>query len=163
MQYKFFRIPAVIPEEAEDDFNRFLRTNRVLNVNREFVNQGENSYWALAVEYLAGDKTPGEERKPRHRNRVDYRELLSSEDFALFVKLRDWRKSTADNEGVPVYTIFTNEQLATMVQLRISTLTKLTEIDGVGKGRLDKYGVAVIKIVTEGVNEKSGESVSPDC
>jgi hypothetical protein len=34
--------------------------NRVLTVHREFVHDGENSYWSLAVEYLAGEgKKPG--------------------------------------------------------------------------------------------------------
>jgi len=162
MQYKFFRISAVMPDEAAEDFNRFLRRNRVLNVNREFVSQGENSYWALAVEYLSGENGTPVDKKPRPRNRVDYRELLNSEDFALFVRLREWRKETSEQEAVPVYTIFTNEQLATISQQRVKGRNQLAEIDGVGKGRLDKYADAVLEIIAGDNYEEGGEPVSAD-
>ena len=46
------------------------------------------------------------------KQRVDYKEVLSPADFALFAKLRDWRKATAEQEGIPVYAVLTNEQLA---------------------------------------------------
>jgi len=163
MQYQFFRIPAVTPGDAAEEFNRFLRSNRVLNVNREFVVQGENSYWALAVEYLSGESAPQAEKKPRPRNRVDYRELLKPEDFALFAKLREWRKETGENEAVPLYTIFTNEQLASMAQQRVSSRNQLAEIDGIGKGRLDKYAAAVLKIIAGVFDETGGAALSADC
>ncbi|MEA3465674.1 MAG: HRDC domain-containing protein [Thermodesulfobacteriota bacterium] len=163
MQYKFFRVSAVTPGDSEEDFNRFLRSNRVLNVNREFVEQGENSYWAMAVEYLTGEPATPAEKRPRQRNRVDYRQLLKPEDFVLFAKLRDWRKKTGEKEAVPLYTIFTNEQLAGMAQLRVSSRNQLAEIDGVGKGRLDKYADAVLAIIAERADEKGGEPISTDC
>jgi len=61
---------------------------------------------------------------------------LSQEDFALFVKLRDWRKQAASLEAVPVYTIFTNEQLAAIAQKRTATLSDLKTINGVGESRV---------------------------
>ena len=75
---------------------------------------------------------------------MDYRELLKPEEFEVFSTLRDWRKEVAEKEGVPVYTIFTNEQLADMVRRRVSSKTQLKEIDGVGDGRLEKYADAVL-------------------
>ena len=58
-----------------------------------------------------GSAAPGEAR-----GKVDYREVLSPEQFAAFVKLRALRQAIAKDEAVPVYVIFTNEQLAAMVQ-----------------------------------------------
>ena len=46
---------------------------------------------------------------------MDYKEILKSEDFAVFARLRDLRKEIAQAEAVPVYTVFTNEQLAQLV------------------------------------------------
>ena len=43
---------------------------------------------------------------------VDYREVLKPEEFEMFSRLREWRKALAEKEGVPVYTLLTNEQLA---------------------------------------------------
>ncbi len=45
----------------------------------------------------------------------------------MFVKLRDWRKETAVREAVPVYTVFMNEQLAAMVQNKVSTKAGLRD------------------------------------
>jgi hypothetical protein len=53
--------------------------------------------------------------------KVDYREVLSAQDFAVFSKLREVRKGLAEKEGVPPYTIFTNEQLAAVVRQKVTT------------------------------------------
>jgi formylglycine-generating enzyme required for sulfatase activity len=52
MQWRFFQLPYHVDDEQQEEFNRFLRTVKVLCVHREFVQSGENSSWALAVEYL---------------------------------------------------------------------------------------------------------------
>lgn len=70
----------------------------------------------------------------------DYKELLSPEDFAVFVKLRDLRKEIAQADAVPVYAIFTNEQLARMVETRVTSAAGLEAIAGVGDARIAKYG-----------------------
>ncbi|GAB6084357.1 hypothetical protein JCM30471_32710 [Desulfuromonas carbonis] len=59
-QWQFFRVPVNNGAEAASEFNRFLRGARVLAVHREFVVQGESSYWALAVEFLisGGSNSP---------------------------------------------------------------------------------------------------------
>jgi superfamily II DNA helicase RecQ len=57
-------------------------------------------------------------RRSTKKGRIDYREILPSEDFLVFVKLRDLRKQMAQAEAAPVYTIFTNDQLAEMVRRR---------------------------------------------
>jgi len=145
MQYKFFTIPAAAPGEAEEALNGFLRAHRVLTVSREFLADAANPRWCLAVEYLA---VPGPGKGDEgSRQRRDYKEILPPEDFALFVRLREWRKAVAEREGVPVYTIFTNEQLARIAGGRIAGKGALGEIDGVGEGRVNKYGDEVIALV----------------
>ncbi len=65
---------------------------------------------------------------------------MNEKDFAVFVKLRNLRKDISDKEGIPAYALFTNEQLAIMVQKRITTFSSLNALQGVGKAKLDKYG-----------------------
>jgi superfamily II DNA helicase RecQ len=50
------------------------------------------------------------------------------------------RKNIADSEGVPVYTVFTNEQLAEIVRQKITTKNALSGIQGVGGKKIEKYG-----------------------
>ena len=81
------------------------------------------------------------------RGKVDYREVLSPEDFAVFARLRQVRKEIAQAEAVPVYTVFTNEQLAQMVQARATTKAALEKIAGVGDARIEKYGARVLEFL----------------
>ena len=43
------------------------------------------------------------------RPKVDYKEVLKPDEFEVFSRLREWRKGVAEREGVPVYTVLTNE------------------------------------------------------
>lgn len=117
LAFKFSTIPLRDVSSAESELNAFLGSHRVLGVDRQLVDRGANSFWTLCVEYLpgaAGAAAPSFDKK----GRIDYREVLPPEDFLVFVKLRDLRKQMAQTEAVPVYTIFTNDQLAEMVRRR---------------------------------------------
>ena len=85
--------------------------------------------------------------------KVDYREVLSAEDFAVFSKLREVRKGLAEKEGVPPYTIFTNEQFATVVRQKVTTKAALEKVEGVGAARLEKYGLR-----SDPCSERSGRA-----
>jgi superfamily II DNA helicase RecQ len=101
------------------------------------------------VEYLDGHATPNESGKlAATRGKVDYKEILSPSDFAVFAKLRDARKEIAQSEAAPVYTIFTNDQLAQMIIARATTRAALAKIEGVGESRLAKYGERILAILT---------------
>lgn len=164
MSFRFFQIPSRGDVASEEELNKFLRSHRVLNVDRRWVEHGENSYWALCVDYL---ETPAAQAGANGRsfggkNKIDYRTVLSPEDFAVFAKLRDVRKEIAQQDAVPVYTVFTNEQLAKMVQTRASTRAALEQITGVGDARLEKYGERMLAILDDSwksSHEASGPTV----
>ena len=67
--------------------------------------------------------------------------------FTVFARLRELRKDLANKEGVPVYAVFTNEQLAEIARRRASCLSHLKDIDGIGDSRAGKYGQAVISVM----------------
>jgi organic radical activating enzyme len=90
MQFKLFSLPAAGEPQAEDELNRFLRSHRAVSVQKELVKNGDMACWCFCVEYLSNSPLP--EGKGGGRPRVDYKELLSAEDFAVFVRLRDTRK-----------------------------------------------------------------------
>lgn len=67
---------------------------------------------SIIVEYDKSDikKAIDFKEKPK----IDYRDILKPEDFTIYSKLREIRKEIAEKNGVPVYTVFTNEQLITV-------------------------------------------------
>jgi len=74
------------------------------------------------------------------KSRIDYKEVLNEQDFALFSKLRELRKQIAEKEGIPVYAVFTNEQLAEIVRRKVKTKTEMRKIEGIGEAKVEKYG-----------------------
>ena len=83
------------------------------------------------------------------KGKIDYREVFNEPDFALFARLRNLRKTLAEQEGVPAYALFTNEQLAAMVHQRVTSKAALSAIDGVGTARIDKYGEAFLALLRQ--------------
>ncbi len=154
LQYKFFKISLHNLQETENEINRFLRSVKVAHVQREFVADNENSFWTIAVEYMSmtSDKSTKENQGGK-KNTVDYRQILSSKDFALFARLREWRKEKAAEENIPVYAVFTNEQLAKITEERVENQTALQKIAGIGEGKSAKYGEAVFKIIAAETSE----------
>ncbi|RDH84314.1 MAG: hypothetical protein DIZ78_12265 [endosymbiont of Escarpia spicata] len=150
MRIKCFSIPAFDSDAAEGELNRFLAAHRILGIDRQFVQDGINSSWCLCVSYQEMADRPA---SVKQRGKVDYKELLSERDFTVYSRLRDLRKRLAAQQGVPVYALFTNEQMAAMVQRRVSTLTQLQEIDGVGNGRVDKYGQSFLDLLAQAQDE----------
>jgi len=94
-QYGTFFVPLTDSGAAQEELNAFLRAKRVLVVEKVFTGQG----WSFCVEWLEGGKQ-GTGGKPR----VDYREVLSPDEFTLFSGLREKRRELAQQEGVQMYT-----------------------------------------------------------
>ena len=102
-----FNIPIPHSETELNIMNKFLSSVRIISVQKEIVVTGGASYWSFVIEYYYEN----DNNSPGRKNKIDYREVLSEEDFAIYVKLRDFRKKIAEDNGNPVYTIFSNEQL----------------------------------------------------
>jgi len=148
MKYAFFHIPALNPEPAQSELNQFLAQHRIRDVSREFVNHAEHSAWCLCVIYDDASPRTGSSSSARPA-RVDYREVLSPEDFDVFSPLRKRRNELADAAGIPAYSVFSNEQLATMVRRRVSTLEELRQIEGIGVRRCEQYGKAMLSVLLD--------------
>ncbi len=140
MQLKIYVLPIKNVAPAEEELNRFLRGNRILAVTKEFVYNGENSFWCIAVEFLEPAISVGGVAPARKGERVDYREVLSDGEFRVFAHLRDLRKEIANKEAVPVYAVFTNEQLAEMARRLPRSKAALAQINGIGDAKTQKYG-----------------------
>lgn len=146
MLVKFFACPCQGSDEASDVLNRFLASHRIVSVERHFVQDGHNSFWALCVTFMQ----PAAGRAgttPLKQGKIDYREVLPAIEFTTFAKLRSLRKQLADREGIPAYAVFTNEQLAAMVRQRVATPTSLRAVAGVGEARATKYDAEFLAIM----------------
>jgi superfamily II DNA helicase RecQ len=69
----------------------------------------------------------------------------------LFHKLSDLRRQLATEEEVPPFMIFHDKTLWGMVEKMPVNLSALANIKGVGKAKLEKYGVKFLSALLEGV------------
>ncbi len=119
-------------------------------------------YWSFCIEYLergsntASSASPAASRSGK--GKIDYREILTESEFIVFAKLRDLRKEIAAEEAVPVYAIFTNEQLAAFVRAKAATKADLSQVTGVGEARLEKYGDRILECIRSSLSGSSDEA-----
>jgi len=137
MQYKVFAIPVLGDAQSEADLNHFLMTHKIIQVDKELITQGGLAVWSFCVGYQTSNQA---EQKSSKKPRVDYKEILTEEEFTCFAALRELRKQEAEKEGVPVFALFTNEQLAAMVQTKVVSKHQLKAIEGIGDSKINRYG-----------------------
>ena len=138
-----FRTFAVGCDADCAELNAFLSAHRVLRTEHQF----ESGRWCFLVEY--DERGEGVLGRSGRGPKVDYREVLSEDDFAVFAKLRDVRKQLAEAEGVAVFAVATNEQLAQFVRERVRDAAGLKTVAGFGAARAEKYGEAFLKVLAE--------------
>lgn len=158
MRFQFFAVSALSPEVSQQAINAFCAKHRVVTMEKQFVALGTESFWSVCVTYIEGDAESTANKVGSRRERIDYKEVLNERDFSVYAELRNLRKSISEQEGVPAYALFTNEQLAEMVTRRVNTQAQLGNIDGVGKGRMEKYGAAFVRILQAAWNAQSGKN-----
>ena len=109
----------------------------------------------LAAEGMMAAKGRAAVAGPRRRSPTSYESVaepgpLSDEGEALFQRLRELRKSIADQQGVPAYVVFNDKTLRTMAETRPSTAGELLAVSGVGPLKLERYGEAFLEAVSGG-------------
>jgi len=146
MLYRIFQYPLPCPTEP-GDLNSFLASHRIASVTHHLVESGATPMVVFVVQVAAGASAGRPASSTRER--IDYRQELNEEQFALFSRLRDERKKLAEAEGLPVYAVFSNAQLAEMVKTGVASNADISKIEGVGKARIEKYGERMLQILTD--------------
>ena len=73
---------------------------------------------------------------------------LDPEAQALWEALRAWRIGEARLQELPPYVIFHDATLIEVARRRPASLDTLAEIPGIGRSKLDRYGTAVLAVVS---------------
>ena len=76
-------------------------------------------------------------------------EALSGAVRERFEKLRAWRRDRAAEQHVPPYVIFQDKTLLAIAEKPPVDLDALARVPGVGSGKLERYGAAVLAVVLD--------------
>ena len=72
---------------------------------------------------------------------------LSEADRVLFNSFREWRNQIATKEGVSHYLILKNRQVVELIRKRPQSLTALSQFEGIGPKKVEKYGKAILGLL----------------
>ncbi len=89
------------------------------------------------------------ERGGRGQAPPAHEQLTTDAQRAAFEALRQWRAQLAKQQGVPPYVIFHDRTLVDMVRRAPTGPRELAAVDGVGEGKLNKYGRQVLEQLAE--------------
>ena len=142
MQVQIFTVPMLANQQQIDEVNTFLRSHSIIDMEKNCVTNNSTTFWTFCIRYTEGTHI----EKTLVKSKVDYKEVLDEPTFKIFSDLRECRKKIADNMGIPVYTVFTNEELAVVARLPQITGDNLKKIQGIGDKRMEKYGIELLRL-----------------
>ena len=82
-------------------------------------------------------------------------------DMPLFDALRVWRKTRAEEEGVPAFVVFSDRTLAALAQARPPDIDGLFSVFGIGAAKRDRFGKAVLEVIAEFGSESEADLTIP--
>ena len=100
----------------------------------------------LLVVHYRPTASPSKPATPRAK-RIEHGAGLSGEASSRYARLRQWRASRASADGVPVYLILSNRQLAEIAANPPQSLSALQGIKGIGASKLTSYGPDILAIL----------------
>lgn len=135
MQIKLFTIPIGDNGTALEEMNRFLRTNKILEVQNQLISNENGAYWCFCVRYIEKAFNPATD----HPAKVDYKQVLDEATFKRFSRLREIRKKIAADESIPAYAVFTDEELAGLAKLDAVTPQSMLSVKGIGDKKVERF------------------------
>lgn len=89
MALRFFVVPVHDSGAFEQDLNSFLAGHKVVSIQRQLIDEGVNSLWAICADYLS--RAPGQvDSNPNlSRSRLDNKTILPLKEFAVYSHLRE--------------------------------------------------------------------------
>lgn len=85
VQFKLFSVPVIQNDSETDTLNAFLRSHRIVSIEKHLITSDPNCMWAFCIQYYENGVEPS---KTGQKTKVDYKQVLTEEQFAVFQRLR---------------------------------------------------------------------------
>ncbi len=115
-------------------------------ISRDLIGVSQGEFPTIFVTAKGKEVLTGGERVSRKQAVVT---VAIGDADPLFEKLRDLRKSLADEAGVPPYVIFSDKSLKDMCARKPADEESFLEVHGVGENKLAKYGEPFLEAIRE--------------
>lgn len=143
-QFMTFFISPFSEPSASAELNNFLKSHRIINVEKRLVDGERGTGWIFLVEFTENE---GGKSSYTMSAKVDWRDVLNPSQFALYDLLRKKRKEIGDKTKIPLYGILSNEQLALMAQNPPETKEDFIRIKGVNEQKYKQFGEIFLQTI----------------
>lgn len=143
-QFMTFFISPFSEPGASAELNNFLKAHRIINVEKRLIDGERGTGWVFLVEY---SEFEGGKSAYTMSSKVDWRDVLNPAQFAVYDLLRKTRKEIGDKTKMPLYGIFSNEQLALMAQNPPTTKEAFVKIKGVTEQKFNQFGEVFLDVI----------------
>lgn len=138
--------------------NAFLDQVDVVSTTATLINTS-TQFWSVLVFFEELSRMKREERSavapemqadnnPKHKEPSTQSELDPAHQ-QIYDKLRHWRSTQAQTEGVPVYVVAHNSMLQQIAQRGVRSREELLDIARFGPKRVEKYGDAIMDVLAD--------------
>lgn len=135
------RISDQFQNMDEAILNDYLERYDIVDLNTQLV-QGDINFWSVFINYEEKQIKP-----TSSKTNVNPDEQLSDEETIIYDKLKNWRAEKAKESQLPPYIIFHNAHLVAIAKHKPSNFEDLENIKGLGKAKIEKYGVEIIEVL----------------
>ncbi len=109
------------------------------------IGDGIADEFAASVPRSGKTKTAARAKSPR---KAEAPAQLTPQAEAFAARLREWRTAEARRLGVPPYLVLHDRTLAALAVARPANPRQLLEVDGMGPAKAEKFGAAILGLLT---------------
>lgn len=130
----------------DSEISCFLKDKVLISLDNYLIESGSKKYLTLVVTYSHSEIELLEDKSTKATN---WEKLINESNTDFFTSLKNWRLEESKKQGLPLFIIFTNKQLADITTMVPETLNHLSQIDGIGPQKMKKYGEIILKLSKE--------------
>lgn len=143
-QFMTFFVSPFSEPSSHAELNNFLKSHRIINVEKRLIDGERGTGWVFLVEY---SDNAGTKSSYTMSAKVDWRDVLTPTQFAVYDLLRKKRKEIGEKTKIPLYGILSNEQLALMAQNPPKTKEEFLKIKGVNDQKYKQFGEQFLETI----------------
>jgi superfamily II DNA helicase RecQ len=123
----------------------FIADKEVIEFSEHFFVHENTPCLTILIAYRSLESL----ESPRVLRQTDPRLEFDGVEKEAYDALRAWRAAAAKMEGIPVYMIANNKQLAKMIRLKPASREALGKVEGIGEAKIAKYGDQILEVLSK--------------
>jgi len=150
MQHQIFSIPVFGATDSNDEMNRFIRSKKVVKIEKYFVQNPAGDYWTFCIQFTDGQsKSENFDKKTK----TDWVKELEPEKSKLFVAFRKYRLELSKEHGIPAYSVFDDDELASIAQLNEINEKNIKALKNITPVKAEKFAKIICEMHQKATDE----------